>query len=70
MILRARGAVKALYYGAGFGVGVTILRATQIGEGCVIGAGCVVQGETPPHSLVTASRALTIVPIEDRPQLE
>lgn len=45
---------------------VTILRNTHIGEGCVIGAGAVVKGEIPPHSLVTSDRGLTIVPIEKR----
>lgn len=45
---------------------VTILRNTHIGEGCVIGAGAVVQGNIPPHSLVTGSRELNIVPIENR----
>lgn len=42
---------------------VTILRNTHIGEGCVIGAGTVVKGEIPPHSLVTNDRGLNIVPI-------
>ena len=48
------------------GAGVTILRGTHIGEGCVIGAGSIVKGEIPPHSLVTSDRQLTIVPIEAR----
>lgn len=42
---------------------VTILRNTHIGEGSVIGAGTVVKGEIPPHSLVTSDRGLNIVPI-------
>lgn len=37
---------------------VTILRNTHIGEGCVIGAGTVVKGEIPPHSLVTNDRGI------------
>ncbi len=45
---------------------VTILRNTHIGEGCVIGAGAVVKGDIPPHSLVTSDRELNIVPIEKR----
>lgn len=45
------------------GAGVTILRGTHIGEGSVIGAGAVVRGEIPAHSLVTANRELKIVPI-------
>lgn len=46
------------------GAGVTILRGTHIGEGSTIGAGCIVKGEIPPHSLVTSDRSLTIMPIE------
>lgn len=45
---------------------VTILRNTHIGEGCVIGAGAVVKGDIPPHSLVTSDRKMNIVPIEKR----
>ena len=45
------------------GAGVTILRGTHIGEGAVIGAGCVVSGDIPPHSLVTSNRELNITPI-------
>lgn len=48
------------------GAGVTILRGTHIGEGSVIGAGCVVTGEIPPHSLVKADRMLSITHIEHR----
>lgn len=42
---------------------VTILRNTHIGEGCVIGAGAIVKGNIPPHSLVTGNRELNITPI-------
>ena len=45
---------------------VTILRNTHIGQGSVVGAGAVVKGEIPPHSLVTNDRTLKIVPIETR----
>lgn len=45
------------------GAGVTILRGTHIGEGSVIGAGTIVRGDIPPHSLVTSNRELSIVPI-------
>ena len=48
------------------GAGVTILRGTHIGAGCVIGAGAVVKGDIPAHSLVTGERTLKIRPIEDR----
>lgn len=45
---------------------VTILRGANIGEGSVIGAGCIVKGTIPPHSLVMSNRELTIIPIESR----
>ncbi len=48
------------------GAGAIILRNTHIGEGCVIGAGTVLKGDIPPHSLVTSNRILNIVPIEDK----
>ena len=32
------------------GAGAIILRGTHIGEGSVIGAGCLVKGNVPPHS--------------------
>lgn len=47
------------------GANVTILKGTQIGDNCVIGAGCVVKGIIPPGSLVTQSRKLEIHPIQD-----
>lgn len=46
------------------GANVTILRGAHIGEGCVIGAGAVVKGEIPAHSIVTSNRELIIRPIE------
>ena len=46
------------------GANVTILRGTHIGDGCVIGAGTVVKGEIPAHSIVTSSRELVIRAIE------
>lgn len=48
------------------GGGAIILRGTTIGEGCVIGAGTIVKGEIPPHSLVTAGRDLNITPLEKK----
>ena len=42
------------------GAGVIILKNTQIGEGSIIGAGCVVKGTVPPHSLVTMDSKLKI----------
>ena len=51
--------------GTWLGANVTILRNTHIGEKCVIGAGTVVKGDIPPHSLVTGKRDLQVVPIEN-----
>ena len=48
------------------GANVTILRNAHIGEGSVIGAGTVVKGDIPPHSLVTLDREIKIRPIENR----
>lgn len=45
------------------GAGVTVLKGTRIGEGSVIGAGVILQGDIPPHSLVTTNRELYITPI-------
>lgn len=47
------------------GGGVTILRGTTIGEGCVIGAGTIINGNIPPHSLVTSDRGLVIRPLQE-----
>lgn len=46
------------------GANVTILRGTHIGSCCVIGAGSIVKGEIPPHSLVTSDRKMIITPIK------
>ena len=48
------------------GANVTILRGTHIGNGSVIGAGTVVKGEIPSHSLVTNERKLIVQPIKER----
>ena len=45
------------------GANSVILKGTDIGEGCIIGAGTVVKGIIPPHSIVTNSRELIIRPI-------
>ena len=50
--------------GCWIGGNVTILRNTHIGEGSVVGAGCVVRGDIPAHSIVTSGRELKIRPIE------
>lgn len=43
---------------------VVILRDTHIGKHCVVGAGAVVKGVIPDHSLVTTDRKLIVSPIE------
>lgn len=48
------------------GANAVILRGSHVGEGCVIGAGTVVSGHIPPHSLVTGSRENIIKPIEGK----
>ena len=45
---------------------VVILKGTQIGNNCVIGAGTVVHGTIPDGSLVTATRELVVRPSGDR----
>lgn len=48
------------------GSNVVILRDTHIGDGCVIGAGCVIKGDIPANSIVTNHQNLHIHQIEDR----
>lgn len=52
--------------GCWIGANVIILRNTHIGEGSIIGAGSIVQGNIPSHSLVTSERKLNIVSIEKK----
>ena len=42
------------------GAGTIILRGSHIGEGSIVGAGCVIKDNIPPHSLVTMERQLKI----------
>lgn len=42
------------------GANTVVLRGTQVGDNCVIGAGCVLQGKIPDNSLVVADRKLQI----------
>ena len=42
------------------GSNVVILRGTHVGEGSIIGASTVLQGDIPPHSIVKSSRELEI----------
>ena len=43
---------------------VVILKGTEIGDNCVIGAGCVVQGKIPKASIVTQDRNLIVRPMQ------
>lgn len=56
--------------GCWIGANVIILRDTYIGKGSVIGAGSIVKGNIPPHSLVTNNRNINIVSIRDRKDME
>ena len=47
------------------GANAVILRGTHIGRGCVIGAGAVVKGDIPAHSLVKGDRKITVEPIKE-----
>ena len=42
---------------------VTILKDSNIGDNCVIGAGCVIKGIIPAKSIVTQTNELSIKPI-------
>lgn len=50
------------------GAGATILRGAHIREGCIVGAGTVVKGEVPAHSIVLPENKarLTFIPIEEK----
>ena len=45
------------------GSNTTLLKGTDIGDNCVIGAGSVISGKIPENSLVTSDRSLKIEPI-------
>ena len=46
------------------GTGVIILKGTEIGDNCVIGAGTVLQGKIPNNSLVKYGRDITVKAID------
>lgn len=52
--------------GCWIGAGAIVLKGANIGEGSIIGAGVVVKGDVPPHSLVTMDRELKITKLEKR----
>lgn len=43
----------------------SVLKGAQIGDNCVIGAGCVINSIIPSNSLVTQERNLKITPLHD-----
>lgn len=45
------------------GGGTIILRNTEIGDNCVIGAGCIVKGSIPANSRVVSDRANRVEPL-------
>ena len=49
-----------------FGANVVVLKNSHIGDGCIIGAGCVIKGNIPANSIVTNNQNLHIHQIEDR----
>ena len=46
------------------GSGSIILKNTHIGDGTVIGAGCIVKGNIPPHSIVKMNREMIVEKIK------
>ncbi len=48
------------------GGNVTFLRGAHVGEGSVIGAGCIIKGEIPAHSLVKPSGEVSVVKIQEK----
>ena len=50
--------------GCWIGANAVILKGTEIGDNCVIGAGCIVSGKIPAGSLVTMDRSLIVRPIK------
>ncbi|MGN0251614.1 MAG: acyltransferase [Oliverpabstia sp.] len=45
---------------------VTILKGAEIGDNCIIGAGCVIKQKIPAYSIVTQSKNLNIRQIQGR----
>ena len=46
------------------GANAVLLRGTQLGDGCVVAAGCVVKGIYPPNSLIIQKRHTEVSVIE------
>lgn len=48
-----------------FGANVIVLKGTNIGDGCIIGAGTLLKGNIPAHSVVYGKQYLEVRPIHD-----
>lgn len=48
------------------GSNVTILKGSEIGNNCVIGAGCVISGKVPDNSIVRLKQTVEIEEIQYR----
>lgn len=65
---RNRGALtRPITIGADVFIGsrAIILKGTTLGEGCVVGAGAVVSGEFPPHSIIAGNPAKVVKTLEN-----
>lgn len=48
------------------GSNVTFLKGAQVGDGCVIGTGCIINGPIPENTIVTTQPQYYVQPIERR----
>lgn len=65
--VQASGTTSPVVIGDGcwIGANAVILKGTEIGNNCVIGAGCIVSGKIPSKSIVTMDRKLIVRPIKN-----
>lgn len=52
--------------GCWIGAGVIILKNTHVGKGSIIGAGTVLKGDIPAHSIVLQNRENRVIPIKNK----
>lgn len=48
------------------GANTVILRGTQLGDNCVVGAGCVLKGSYPANSVIVQNRDTRVRPIQKK----